>query len=69
MEYSWKNYKLWQIRINENDFDDFIQPYIGNGIMGCRFDKLVIGVDEKPLCNLSRAVYDALTTDECDERR
>jgi trehalose/maltose hydrolase-like predicted phosphorylase len=58
MEYSWKNDKLWQIRINENDFDDFKQPYIGNGILGCRFDKLVIGVDEKPLCNLSRAVYD-----------
>lgn len=58
MEYSWKNNELWQIRISEKDFQDFEQPYIGNGILGCRFDKLIIGVDEKPLYNLSRAVYD-----------
>jgi trehalose/maltose hydrolase-like predicted phosphorylase len=58
MEYSWKNDELWQIRIKESDFDDFKQPYIGNGIMGCRFDKLIVGTDRTPLYTLSRAVYD-----------
>lgn len=58
MEYSWKNDELWQISVSEEDFQEFEQPYLGNGILGCRFEKLVIGVDEKPLYNLSRAVYD-----------
>lgn len=58
MDYSWLNDDLWQIRINEKDFDDFEQPYIGNGILGARFDKLVAGTDRKPLYTLSRAVYD-----------
>jgi hypothetical protein len=58
MCYSWKNDCLWQIRISQKDFDDFEQPYIGNGILGTRFDKLVAGTDGKPLNTLSRAVYD-----------
>lgn len=58
MYYSWRNDDLWQIRINHNDFDDFEQPYIGNGILGFRFDKLIAGTGEKPLYVISRAVYD-----------
>jgi len=58
MYYSWKNDDLWQIKINQNDFDDFDQPYIGNGILGCRFDKLIAGTGENPLYTISRAVYD-----------
>lgn len=58
MDYSWSNDDLWQIRITQQDFIDFEQPYIGNGVFGTRFDKLVMGTDKKPLCTLSRAVYD-----------
>ncbi|PNT92370.1 hypothetical protein [Clostridium thermosuccinogenes] len=58
MDYSWKNDELWQIRISEKDFDDFEQPYIGNGIMGTRFDKLVVGTERKPLYTLTRTIYD-----------
>ncbi|MEG6614273.1 hypothetical protein V6C42_15635 [Pseudoclostridium thermosuccinogenes] len=58
MDYSWKNDDLWQIRISEKDFEDFEQPYIGNGIMGTRFDKLVVGTERKPLYTLTRTIYD-----------
>ena len=56
MDYNWNNNDLWQIEIN--DFDGFERPYIGNGIFGTRFDKLIIGTDENLLWNISRAVYD-----------
>lgn len=58
MDYSWKNDDLWQIKITQDDFNDFEQPYIGNGILGCRFERLVAGTDTKPLYTISRAVYD-----------
>ena len=58
MDYSWSNQELWQIRIGERDLDQFEQPYIGNGILGTRFDKLVVGTGKKPLCTLARDVYD-----------
>ena len=58
MGYSWTNDDLWQIRITQNDFAEFEQPYIGNGVMGVRFDRLVAGTDRNPLYTLSRCVYD-----------
>lgn len=58
MKYSWNNDELWQLKISQEDFKDFEQPYIGNGIIGTKFDKLVVGTDRLPLWTLSRSVYD-----------
>ena len=58
MDYSWSNQELWQNRIGERDLGRFEQPYIGNGILGTRFGKLVVGTGKEPLCTLSRDVYD-----------
>ena len=57
-DYSWTNDSLWQICICETDFHDFEQPYLGNGILGVRFERLVAGTGEQPLYTLSRTVYD-----------
>lgn len=59
MNYTWNNDKLWQITITQDDFPGFIQPYLGNGLLGCRFDKLIIGTDpDHPLVTLTKNVYD-----------
>ncbi|MCL2461342.1 MAG: hypothetical protein FWF44_01645 [Defluviitaleaceae bacterium] len=59
MDYSWQNDGLWQIKITAEDFADFTEPYIGNGILGVRFGKLVMGADRlNPMGVFSKAVYD-----------
>lgn len=59
MNYAWNNDSLWQITLTQDDLRDFVQPYLGNGLIGCRFDKLIIGVDpDQPLATLTKAVYD-----------
>jgi trehalose/maltose hydrolase-like predicted phosphorylase len=58
MDYSFANDALWQIKLTENDFSQFVQPYIGNGLIGTRVDRLIVGTDDAaPLCTISKAVY------------
>ena len=56
--YNWENDNLWCVTVTEKDFAGFEQPYLGNGFLGCHFDKLTAGTEGHLLCTLSRAVYD-----------
>ena len=50
---------VWQFTLNERNLDTFIQPYVGNGRMGSRFNPLVLGSgDDKPLILLTRHIFD-----------
>ncbi len=50
---------LWKLSITAADFPRFHRPYVGNGMMASRFEKLVIARwSDKPLHTLTRCIYD-----------
>jgi len=56
---AWDNDALWQIVTTEKDWDDFIPPYVGNGVLGVRFGPLVFAAPgEAALPTYTRTVYD-----------